>query len=544
MWYRIVALFAGLLFSALLACSSTPTPVDDQAQDHRDRPEQTVGEVFEAASAWLPAGSALAAGGVDPTSWYFDDQHLLPTADPGGEPGDPGTLEGLQRDLERLFRAHLGFDPGRTEAWFIGGGLDGGTAVLFGDFDEPEGFEEIEINDRKGYQLPLDTTNFDQGELFEWTYLLPIDEPRPGLVLAGSIEQLERLDAETNGDESQQSSLATGPYGDTYATLFEDVGHASWAVASPIGEIASIFGVHDSIPHAAAFSFGDVLRLTFIGDDADLSSLQLMVDHQIEEMRTKIEENYRRQDPELVDEYTAVYGYHSFESIARQLDTPKVTDGRLHYEVAIRDFNWGVITMMGTSILVALWDGWSTVDEWLGPDTVWRTADPQDFVRERSWDAAHYFESPQRNCGQQPDCLEPWHETGAGPGAPIAGEDKVFPGGPNIAVTNFESFSGEPAQTVPQPQFIGDPDVTFEAEDVLRMFTIDGESSTDMRLIYETGPGTGTEATAKITVETVDSLEPWSDERTAVTQMLEVDSAGQVVFSDLIVADRRRSDER
>ncbi len=131
-----------------------------------------------------------------------------------------------------------------------------------------------------------------------------------------------------------------------------------------------------------------------------------------------------------------------------------------------------------------------------------KASEAEALVQLMSDGARTYFEGDQM--WSQADLMEPWHVAdsevqGRQLGMPVFFDDKVFPGGPDITVVSSQEVPADGESVTAEPHIEGDVD--FDAEDVLRTLNAVFPDSMFVRITYETGPGTGTDATATITAE-------------------------------------------
>lgn len=540
-WAAVMA--AMLVCSA--SCSSTPPPCDDDVAGLDETPAMETIEAFEDASEWLMVESTVVAVGVDPDSWHILGDIVLPTADPGADPGTPGTLKGLQDDLEELFVDSFGFDPGDTDAWVAGGSMRGGTLVLFGDFDEPQGVEDFKIGDLEGFKIEIGTGQFDELDTMDWAYAVPIDEPRQGIVIAADTEELERLER-ARGTEEPGQNLAVGERSSTYEGLFADLDASTFSVASTLSDVTGFSPDDDQPPppNAAAFGYSSqALRVVLTGDDERLDDIDERVDEKIDDFREHMEESYEGdEDDDFLDRYFSIYGYHVFESIAGQLE-PEFDDDRMRFEVAIDDFRWGSGLMMASIVFGELWDSMTEFDDMAFDDPWAPTPDGRVEVESMTAAAAEYFRGDQLYCDDGDElCLHPWHDGGE-PNTAVPDDERVFPGGPDVKLTTMDDIPIDGQRQDVDPQFVDEADIPdVDAGDILEAldFEYDYDGMDEFRITYETGPGVGTEATVKVTAEANFNRDVPGHHR--IYQKLEVDADGRLIYHDPVLDEEADAD--
>ena len=515
------------------SCSSTPetdetSQVAEQPGGDEAMPFDVV-DAYRAAAGWIPQESSLVISGTSPASWYFLDEVALPTANPDAEPGAPGTLEGLESDIETLFVDHIGFDPTIAEAVVIGTSLNDVTAVLFGEFGDVQGQSEVKVNGRRAYEFSLYEGEFNDIDEFQHIYAMPIDDPRPGLVITMGIEKLERLESARQDDDGGMT-LASGQRGELFDRLIADASGSRLAVASPIGEWSALVEneLQFPLPQAFVLNYGDhQAGLTLEGDDKELAVIEGRVEQWLAELQETMQDHYDERDGELVEELTAIYGYHGLESMIGQLQ-PEHGDGRIRYEMALTDMNWGAFSVMSMFIFASLFDAIDPLREFSPPGYDFGAPRAETAVRDMAAAAAAHFEQEQHYCTSH-TCDHPWYI--GDPGELVPSEERVFPGGTDVRMVTMEGAPIEGESMTPHPMIEGDVD--FDVDAITDVLGIDDERQTDTRYIYETGPGTGVEATASITAETM--VDADDDRRHRVTQRLVVDGGGYVQFTDPIV---------
>lgn len=526
----VVAVIAVTIFPG---CASAPDSADDLVA--ADGVDLDIPTAYELSAGWLPQESNAVIVGADTTIWTLAESWMLPTAIPDGEVDDPGSLKAFQADVEELFVEHLGFSPDHADAVTVGIHLGGATVVMLGDFGEMEGLEEIEVNERTGYKIDFSDGDFNDIDDHD-LYLLPFDEPYGGLVGAMSIEALERLE-EAQHEEDGGNTLASGARAEFFERLFGDTGDSSIAVASNVADLGPFVDQTEfPLPDAVVFDYGDHAGLTLEGDDEVLTAIEEEVAEWIGNYREKMLEMYEEDYGDFAENLAALYSYHGFESIAGQLEAQRKED-QLRYQIELSDMSWGGLSLMGMFVAAGLayvidpFDGYE-----FGPPAApggWGPPRAEEKVRGISLAAADAFEADQFYCGGAADCEHPWHDDVADVGDPVDDEDKTFPGGTDFAMSTMDEVPEEGHPEPVQLQFDEQTDADFDIDTVKTLLELAVEEEADVRYTYETGSEAGFEAKATITAETV--LDPDLDRRRTITQTLEVDDEGRVIFSDLIV---------
>lgn len=319
--------------TAAMGCATAPDADDQLEPEPRPEfPDLQASEVYEDASEWLPADSAAVATMVGEESWREAAQHMLPTSIPGAEPGQLGTAEGLEQDLRDEYRRILGFDPTDTFAMTVAITDGGGTVVMDGDYDDPEGLDELEVHGQTVYTAAVRDW-FDDPQLQDIdldVYFLPIDEPRDGMVATTDRQVLEdRL----NGDE-EAATLANDERGDVYARLYDEIDDASLAMVSPLAEVAEQLQLDAQLPDAVAFSLrDDDFGIFATGESDSLEELDEQLRAAVDEWFSPVHEVLGWEDLNVFDRLVLTYGYHGAASLTGQLDDA-VHEEMLRYEVS------------------------------------------------------------------------------------------------------------------------------------------------------------------------------------------------------------------
>lgn len=375
-WIVFAVSIALAATTGALGCSTHDCPDDAELVEKPDDELKTdAREAFEDAAGWLPEQTTAVIVGADLEERRFGSAGMMPTVNPAAKPGEPGTLEGLQTDLERLFVDRIGFAPDRASAVVFGLNLSGLTTVLLGDFEELEGLEEVELDTRTGYRLDLTGEEFNDIDDYNQLFLLPFDEPRRGLVATSNFGALQQLDrAREGGDHG--STLASGHRAEVYEALFADTEGSSFAIASLLGDVEPFVAFSDTpLPDAMVLDYGDHVGLTLEADGDALAVIEADIAERISEYGDKLQRFYDEEPEGLVEGYSAIYAYHGFESIAGQLQ-PERSDGRLRYEVQLTEASWGglaVVTMFIAGTLAHLMEPFDDftppgpLDDWNAP---------------------------------------------------------------------------------------------------------------------------------------------------------------------------------
>lgn len=360
MWYR--TLIASAL-SILLAvgCSSSPDVEDDVPRaekphaDEVDEPRATyVAEAYEDAARWLPADALGVFVQAGEPFWDQFGELLLPMANPDAEPGDAGTLEGLQDDLAEFSRQFFGFDTWQVDSVAVAIHAEGGVGVAFGDVEHSLDLPTVDVGDQTAYVIDLTTFMEDdliasdlqdledQGldtDRFSRLYLLPIDEPRNGFVGALDIAELEAAIA-----ADERDTLAGSDAGDTYGEFFAGTEGAEVAIVGSLEKIdealnalddASEIEVADDFVDWTAFSYGDALTLTMTGDEQTLRDVESTSREILQDVGEMVDEYA----PELAGNFggdlALAYVNHKRESIFAQAEPQWLDDQTLRYELAL-----------------------------------------------------------------------------------------------------------------------------------------------------------------------------------------------------------------
>lgn len=310
----------GLAVMVAAGCASTP-----EVEQRFQAGQMDAATTWEAASPWLPADApAVGTMAGDAT---FDEavKAMLPTARPDGQPGATGTVEGLEADLRDEYREMIGFDPTSTHAtaWAVTAD-EQFTAVFFGDYEEPTGLENVDVDGRKAFELPVAglSTELSLDEIAETAYLMPIDEPRGGMVVTTDRDMLAQQDGLVDED---------------YDRLFGELSGATFALGAQAGawgehlesEQLAGSGVESVLMHYGDTDFG----LLAEGDGDELARLDDQVGEVLQEWNDALTQILVDDESHPVIDLVLTYGHHGLTSILGQLDD-SVAGDRVDYEVA------------------------------------------------------------------------------------------------------------------------------------------------------------------------------------------------------------------
>lgn len=284
-------------------------------------------EAYELASPWLSDDTAavvsIARGDVG-APLIEDLLGPLMMADDGA--AEVGTLTGLRTDIHGLFETHEVI-PGGIDAVVVGAGENGGTAVVFGDIEVPEAVPTVDVGAGSVYEVPLDGLPVPAqiGGMLGTLYAMPIVDPRPGLLIATNLEDLEGF--ATTG--AQHAS--TGERFPEISSLLHDTGDA-WLVAAAVLDDGD-FDVPEQqpVPHTLALSLERGVRLSMSGDEHTLETIIGYMQMALTAFRSEAREKYERDDLPPVEQLASIYSYHSAEALVDQFE-PQAGDGQLHYE--------------------------------------------------------------------------------------------------------------------------------------------------------------------------------------------------------------------
>lgn len=338
MYYRstvATGLLSLLLLVTTMGCASGPDTNGDD-EDFDRPPGMDAAEAYEASAPWLSAQSMVVISAAGPTLWETLGDEILPTASADAEPGTPGTAQALRADLEELIELTFGFDIGRTEAVAIGAHMEGGTAVLFGDFEISNDFPTFDIDGQTGFQLTMSQMEGQSIPFGGQAFLLPIEEPQSGLVIASSRNELEELVAAFDQDGSG-ASLASVEQGAEYSQLFGRYEEATLAVAVPSSGMQMIASANNSmpVPDSAVLHY-DYYRgyssMTIQGDEQTLTEIEAIVEDGKDMLRQSSEKANQRPDEQFIVELISLYSTHTVKSVVDQLE-PTRESGRLAYDM-------------------------------------------------------------------------------------------------------------------------------------------------------------------------------------------------------------------
>lgn len=509
----ISVVLVGLVASlGSVSCSSTPETEDDEtATEAPDEPD--VVEMYGDAARWLPADSIAVAAGGGQTIFEALGDRLLPTALPEATAGELGTVRGLRDDIELVLRDEFDFAWTRTDTVAVGVTLDGGGAVLFGEFDEPQRTADAEIADYPVWNLD---SAVPDGELpvDVGLYATLVDEPRPALVLGTDLFRLEQVVDDSSG------SLAMSETGEDFEAMFDEVRGAYTAVAVEAGDLTALAGDDIPAPDAAVVGYRpDELRATLRGSHDELEQIEAMAAEFLSEARDEIEREYEESAPGTGERLTLVYARHLAAALDGQLH-PELDDRHLRYQLELTEAQHDPSTavVVGAGIAAAL-----AIPAFQQYQSRATQSEADALIQQMGSGARAYFEGDQ--IFSTPDGPEPWHvadeDSDSRPGMPVPFDEKVFPGGPDIKVVSSPRIPEDGEQVATDPQIVSG-DVDFDADAVFPPLGISLPETTRFRYVYETGPGTGADATATIRAEA--NFDPTTPKHHTVTLELYVGS--------------------
>lgn len=507
----VVATFFVATAAVAVACSSSPE-AEDEAPTEEPADVQPAGpdvvEAYQAGAQWLPRDvNAVAAGTWTPV-WERLGDGLLPTALPDAQPGDVGTVEGLREDLREILSSEFGFDPTPGDTVVIGASPPQTVvAVVFGEFDEPaDELRAGEVVDRAMYEFEVGTGQIDR---LQATF---VDEPRRGLVVAMDPGLLE---ASLTG-RADDRTLAGSATGREFGRLFGEIEGATVGMAFSLGQLRQMVGGDQPIPESGVAGYrSNYIEAVLEGDRATLDQLEQLVSTVMDEAAEEYDDQFGDAEPGTFENITAIYGRHLEASVIDQL-TPEIEDGRLRVDLELTDSPYQQYMWLGmaASLLVpafaayqdraaaAAGDDVAVAEAEPDAETTSRhLSEPGEFLELAADGAAAYFEGDQIH--SRGEGAEPWHDKpDEQPGTPVGFDDKTFPGGAGIEVETIPEVPG-PGEALPPEPTIVDGDADFDPEVVFRTLNMDLRlvSALGYRIVYETGPGTGEEATATIRVQ-------------------------------------------
>ena len=361
MWCRrvlVCLLLVVLVVPVLAGCPSSAEVKEDKVVGPPEG--MTSVEVYEDAARWLPSSSVVVMSTAHQNFWELVGEGLLPTVNPDAEPGSAGTVEAMRSDLVEIIKDTIGFDAASTEAVVVGGHMMGGTAVLFGEFEMSDELLEVDVNDRQGYEWIMDDEEFSDPYAQPTSlFLLPIDEPRQGLVVSFDIDMLRQL------ERDKDLSLASVPRGAAIAERMRAHDGGTHTVVVPLQDIPmlAMFGMPALDWATIHFdSYQSRMIFEFEGPETSLDQVAQYVSMARSAMQDGADEIYNEfEGEEFMEGVSGLFMEHLFAAVDGQLEPQRET-GRLRYEMR---FSEGFVggAMLGMGIVVPL-----MVYFWLGDD--------------------------------------------------------------------------------------------------------------------------------------------------------------------------------
>ena len=312
-------------------------------------------EIFEVAAQWMPEEATMVVATT--IDWRFDDlrQVVVPWLNPDAEPGSLGSIEGLSTDLKSVIKEHVGVDITAIDAAAVSFDDDFLSAVLIGDIELPEDLTEVEVNDKRAYELVETSPVGPMGtELVpEIYYGFPVQDPKPMLVVTTDLDGLARIDAARDAEED--ASLATSESGRALSALFEEAAGASMiaattseGAASEEETLAADIGIE-----AAVLRIADGVGVTIIDDDPEtLDTIAAQVEQGMSMMRGELEYTVQHEDFfDLTERMGVLYAYHNLEALVAQLE-PRRDETSISYEVRLAEdlFEYLPLMMLGSAL--------------------------------------------------------------------------------------------------------------------------------------------------------------------------------------------------
>jgi len=219
----------------------------------------------------------------------------------------------------------------------------------------------------------------------------------------------------------------------------------------------------------------------------------------------------------LVRAFGSTLAYHSTESMYRQLQLER-SGGELVYELSTTDESM-IPAMAGIVSSIAIPQFMKSMRQ---SQTAQADLHLQNFTRALKT----YFESEQTRCGGRDDCVEPWHEGGEA-GMPVPFDEYTFPGGTDAT---FNTRPNPPKSGNTYRATLENMKADIEGASGRRankimadILELGGNRELRFQYTYETGPGTGDDATA--TIRAVADFDSSTPKKHTVTQNLEVQNA-------------------
>lgn len=512
----VVALMAGTV--TLASCSSSgDVKPDEEHVEALEGPDVT--DAYQLGKEWLPGDAMVVVSASGESIWEMLGEDLLPMSNPEADPGELGTVEGVREDLKNIVAGELGFDPTEADKVVAAASLERTVVVLFGDIDEPDGSAVDTIAGTDVYELghPMPAVQMGPGQ---GATAAMIEEPRRGVVISSEpafVGQL--LEARNGGDDAE--NLAGAAMGDEYARLFEEVEGSRIAVAGAPGPVAGLAADQMPLPDSAvAGGSTTAMKATIEGSDETLYQISELVEQSLQVAHDEFDAVYDDAQPGTVDRLAAIYTRHLMAALDDQLQSSP-EDGQLRFDVQLSGSPTTFAMVAGVGAALAI-PAFYTYQQRA------RFAEAEGTMSRMADGARAYFEGDQQFSRE--DGVEPWHvadeDADYRPGQPVPFDKKTFPGGPEIKVVSSPEVPSGGDSVSYEPETVkGD----INAQLVFDALGIHQMEQQRFRYVFETGSGTGSDATATIRAEA--NFNPDSPHNHTVIQELEVgEHMGAVVI--------------
>ncbi len=311
----------------------------------------TTKQAFDDAARWLPAESFFVTSAIGDSIWDEAESLGLPFQPEGLEAGEDGTVEALRQDLEEFMVEILGFDALAVREAVSATTIDGDMmVVMFGEFVAPTHLEAFPVGDygdayrvdfgfedeydevEEAYDdVELEVEGFDLSAFAEQDdelYVMPVDEPRPAMLMSSSVETLERM----HGGESSMSADS-----DIGELLERSQGHHTVMamVGAPLVEELEMDAEEAAmVPELSYLGVADSgLEVTMFGDQEGLDMISMSVGMGVDMLQEGAEAAYEtRHERDLFEEILFSHGYHLVMGLQHEME-PVMDDGRLTYEL-------------------------------------------------------------------------------------------------------------------------------------------------------------------------------------------------------------------